>query len=368
MDKGEAEVMFTEQHFLNNPYNNHRLSRTVSGFEVSAVDCSADKTSGWNGTTVNLVPDANTTARKLSGWGITGSTLTGSAFKLVDDTTAQAKFESAKYVTLQTDGHGFCGASKTAGFINDTGYLTNYPDQGYVFSGYTITGSTLTGSNFKFTGSNITAKAWYSADQYNPYGLPANTIRIKYNYSYTPTGSKVDSCTYVSSDSTSKTFDVYRASNDWSQFMYGDKNLYEVMGGNTQNVTSLYYGFRNCYKLTKVCLSNVSSNKSFYMTFAGCSALTSIPAYNSQNVSGMYRMCYKCSALQSVPLIQTNSVVDSRGAFEGCINVTGGAYSLYQQLSTQTNPPTAYSATFSGCGSATTQGAIDLNKIPVAWK
>ena len=359
--------MFTEKHILGNPYNNHKLSRTITGYEVTTVDCSADKNSGWNGTTVNLSPDTDTTARKFSGWGITGSTLTGSAFKLTDDTTAQAKFESAKYVTLQTDGHGFCGASKTVGFINDTGYLTNYPNQGYYFSGYTITGSTLTGSNFKFTGSNITAKAWFSADQYNPYGLPANTIRIKYNNLLSPTGS-FDSYTYVSSDSTSKTFDVYKASNDWSQFMYGNKNLYEVMGANTQNVTSLYYAFRNCYNLTKVGLSNVSSNKSFYMTFAGCSSLTSIPTYNSQNVSGMYRMCYNCSALKSVPLIQTNKVVDSRGAFENCVNVTGGAYSLYQQLSTQTNPPTSYSATFKNCGSATTQGATDLNKIPTAWK
>ena len=360
--------MFTEKHILQNPYNNHKLSRTVSGYEVTTVDCSADKSSGWNGTTVNLTPKTVGVTQRFSGWSATGATIENSAFNLTADTTAKANFETAKSLTRQTDGHGTLASTKNVGFINEIANLYPTPNQGYAFSGYTITGATLTGSAFTFTGSNVTAKAWFSADPYNPYGLPSNTIRIKYNNLLSPTGSKIDSYTYVSSDSTSKTFDVYRASNDWKEFMYGDKNLYEVMGANTQNVTSLYYGFRNCYNLTKVGLSNVSSNKSFYMTFAGCSSLTSIPAYNSQNVSGMYRMCYNCSALKSVPLIQTNSVVDSRGAFQGCVNVTGGAYSLYQQISTQTTPPTAYSAMFRGCGSATTQGATDLNKIPTAWK
>lgn len=154
--------MFTEKHILGNPYNNHQLSRTVTGYEVTTVDCSADKSSGWNGSTVNLEP-LPAWNQKFSGWGITGGTLTGSAFKLVDDTTAQAKFETAKNVTLQTDGNGTINSTKRSGFINDTATLSNVPAAGYSFSGYTITGSILTGSAFKFTGSNVTAKAWFSA-------------------------------------------------------------------------------------------------------------------------------------------------------------------------------------------------------------
>ena len=96
--------MFTEQHFLNNPYNNHRLSRTVSGFEVTTVDCSADKTSGWNGTTVNLVPDAAPEGYTFSGYTITGATLTGNAFTFMgSDVTAKAWFnKSFDYVTIGT--------------------------------------------------------------------------------------------------------------------------------------------------------------------------------------------------------------------------------------------------------------------------
>ena len=91
MDKGEVEVMFTEQHILKNHYNNHTLERTVSGFDVTTVDCSADKTSGWNGTTVNLVPDAAPEGSAFARWDITGASIVGSAFKFNgQDVTAQA--------------------------------------------------------------------------------------------------------------------------------------------------------------------------------------------------------------------------------------------------------------------------------------
>ena len=155
--------MFTEQHFLNNPYNNHRLSRTVSGFDVTTVDCSADKTSGWYGATVNLEPKTVPSTQRFSGWSATGATIENSAFTLTADATAQANFETSKTVTRQTDGHGTLGTTKTRGFINETASLTPVPNQGYAFSGYTITGATLTANTFTFTGSNVTAKAWFSA-------------------------------------------------------------------------------------------------------------------------------------------------------------------------------------------------------------
>ena len=164
MDKGEAEVMFTEQHFLNNPYNNHRLSRTVSGFEVTTVDCSTDKTSGWYGATVNLAPKTVPSTQRFSGWSATGANIENSAFTLTADVTAKANFETSKTLTRQTDGHGSLGTTKTRGFINETASLTPVPNQGYAFSGYTITGATLTGNDFTFTGSNVTAKAWFSAN------------------------------------------------------------------------------------------------------------------------------------------------------------------------------------------------------------
>lgn len=154
--------MFTEKHILGNPYNNHNLSRTVTGYEVSTVDCSADKSSGWNGTTVNLTPKTVGSTMRFSSWSATGANIINSAFTLAADATAKANFETAKSLTRQTDGHGTLGTTINVGFINDIANLYPYPNQGYAFSGYTITGATLTGSAFKFTGSDVTAKAWFS--------------------------------------------------------------------------------------------------------------------------------------------------------------------------------------------------------------
>jgi hypothetical protein len=41
---------------------------------------------------------------------------------------------------------------------------------------------------------------------------------------------------------------------------------------------------------------------------------------------------------------------------------------LYQQASTQTNPPTNHDATFRSCGRDTTTGAAELAQIPSDWK
>ena len=64
-------------------------------------------------------------------------------------------------VTTSTDGHGSITASPMSGYQGTTVSLSNTPNSGYIFSSYDITGATLTGSNFKFTGSDVTVKAWF---------------------------------------------------------------------------------------------------------------------------------------------------------------------------------------------------------------
>ena len=131
---------------------------------VTTIRCNSTKNSGFIGDTALLTNSSPAWNEKFSSYSITGSTLTGSNFKFTgSNITAQANFETAKNVTLQTDGHGTIASTKSSGFINDTATLSNTASNGYGFSGYSITGTTLTGSNFKFTGSNITAKAWFSA-------------------------------------------------------------------------------------------------------------------------------------------------------------------------------------------------------------
>jgi len=54
--------------------------------------------------------------------------------------------------------------------------------------------------------------------------------------------------------------------------------------------------------------------------------------------------------------------------FYGCVNVESGALALYQQASTQTNPPTNNYQTFTNCGSNTVTGVAELAQIPSSWK
>jgi hypothetical protein len=53
--------------------------------------------------------------------------------------------------------------------------------------------------------------------------------------------------------------------------------------------------------------------------------------------------------------------------FAFCHNVETGALSLYQQMSTQTNPPNNHEGTFVECGSNTQTGSAELAQIPTSW-
>ena len=108
MDKGEVEVMFTETHILPNKYNSHNLSRVVTGYDVTCVDCTSDKSKGYTRTEVNLTPDTPPAGYEFLDWSITGATLTGSAFKINnEDVTAKANYISNTCnITYLSDGHG----------------------------------------------------------------------------------------------------------------------------------------------------------------------------------------------------------------------------------------------------------------------
>lgn len=153
--------MYKEKHILNKTYGTHQLSRYLDVYELDTVNCSADKTTGYKGDTITITgtPAWN---EKTSAYSVTGATLTGNQFDFTgSDVTAQANYETAKNVILQTDGNGSIAASRLSGFIGDTVTLSNTASDGYEFSAYTLTGANLTGSTFNLTGSNVTAKAWY---------------------------------------------------------------------------------------------------------------------------------------------------------------------------------------------------------------
>jgi hypothetical protein len=163
--------MRTEQHRIKNRYSTHGIHRDIPVYEMNTVHCSASPMEGYKGTEVTLIDNAAWN-EKFSAWALTGATATGNNIVLNNDVTAQGIYETAKNVTLQTDGHGAINSTKMSGFIGDQATLSNAPDSSYVFSGYTLTGANLTGNKFNFIGNDVTAKAWFY------YVSPTKNARI----------------------------------------------------------------------------------------------------------------------------------------------------------------------------------------------
>jgi len=136
----------------------------------------------------------------------------------------------------------------------------------------------------------------------------------------------------------------------------------------TSSATNLSEMFKNCDSLTTVPLLDTSSATNLSDMFAGCIALTTVPVLNTSSATNMSNMFNGCDSLTTVPLLDTSSATDVSMMFAGCINVESGALALYQQMSTQSTPPSSHSYCFLNCGISTTTGAAELSQIPSGWK
>lgn len=171
----------------------------------------------------------------------------------------------------------------------------------------------------------------------------------------------------------------------------GCENLHSIPLLNTSSVTNMGSMFATCISLSSVPLLNTQSvtdmNNMFYgcvglqsvpqfvtsnvtdmsNMFATCTSLTTIPLFDTSSVSNMNGFCYNCSALTAIPLFDTSSVDNMDNAFYFCIDVQSGSLALYQQASTQTNPPTYHDAAFYAAGNNTQTGYAELEQIPSSW-
>ena len=101
--------MKEETHSLKCVYKGVQPFIKVTAYELSAVNCSADKMSGYYGEEGVLISDDPAPGYNFKDWSVTGTTLTGNNFKFNGDVTAQANYSAIKYnVTLQNDGHLVC--------------------------------------------------------------------------------------------------------------------------------------------------------------------------------------------------------------------------------------------------------------------
>lgn len=256
-------------------------------------------------------------------------------------------------------------------------------------------------------------------DPYNPLGLPPNTMRVRTsdgNPPQAPAASghtpSYERATLV--PGTTDVYDVYRSGTSFGFLLDYCFNVVEVLGANTTGITRMPYMFMDCRFLTSVPLFDTSSVTDMSGVFAECYHVTSVPLYNTSNVTdmadmfarctrlttiplldtskvtkaeymfsesgittvpllntsnvtNMNAMFFDCHSLTSVPLLNTSKVTNMNSTFSGCYNVESGALALYQQASSQANPPSAPNAAFYECGRDTVTGAAELAQIPSSW-
>lgn len=229
----------------------------------------------------------------------------------------------------------------------------------------------------------------YNEDPLNPLNLPPYTIRLLYRDGVTPSFSKG---TGVQVSQSPNIWDLTYTNTDWGRLVYWHVDLLKVLGGNTSNVRdmTLIFGrctslnevnifdtskvtnmtgmFNLCGAITTVPLFNTYSVEAMASMFYACTHLTTVPLFNTANVRTMRAMFSDCGLLSYIPLFNTSNVTDVRGAFTFCYKVETGALALYNQLSSQSKPPTQYSQAFWDCGKDTVTGAAELAQIPSDWK
>ena len=105
---------------------------------------------------------------------------------------------------------------------------------------------------------------------------------------------------------------------------------------NTANATGMSYMFQFCSSLKSLDLSNFNTDKVEYMNnmFQLCNSLTSInlSSFNTANVTSMKLMFDKCSSLSTIYASDkwsTTKVSSGDKMFDGCINLVGGAGTVF---------------------------------------
>jgi hypothetical protein len=274
-----------------------------------------------------------------------------------------------------------------------------------------------------YLGSTKIKEAWVgdvkvfgsSVDPYNPLNLPPYTIRCKFSSGYTPTMG--DTNTLV--DAAENIWDITKTPTaqitGWRSLFAYNNNLLEVLGANSRGplfdgfiMTLMFYA---CQSLTRVMPFYTCSGDCRYMfeacssiteisgfkfrgrldgAFANCTSLTTLnidtsdvtrmedtfnrctslvnpPSIDTSEVTVASSMFTDCTSLSRISLFDTSKMYSVGYMFVNCTNVQSGALALYQQMSSQANPPNSHISTFYNCGINTETGLAELQQIPQSW-
>ena len=164
-------------------------------------------------------------------------------------------------------------------------------------------------------------------DPWNPLNLPAYTLRVKLTDTSYDCSNKGFNGTWTRVG-TDGTWDIYYPNSSWRRLI-------------TDSIG--FWGQRKEFQLLGL---------------------------NSTGVTNMERFC-DCSQIYmrgTIPLFDTTALTVVTNCFYECYYVDGGQLALYQQMSTQTNPPSSHSGCFNSCGRDSTTGSAELAQIGNGWK
>ncbi len=184
----------------------------------------------------------------------------------------------------------------------------------------------------------------------------AYSIRSSYNNGWSSIKTRITKVVFADS------FKDYPVTS-CAYWFYGCTNLTEIVGMkenlNTQNITSMYYMFSICSKLTSLDLSgfdtqNVTNMRSM---FYGCSNLTSLDlsGFDTKNVTRMDSMFSWCNSIITLDLsgFDTKNVSSMDRMFDNCSKLTSLDLSEFD-----THNVTSMSEMFYGCSGLT---SLDLS-------
>lgn len=151
----------------------------------------------------------------------------------------------------------------------------------------------------------------------------------------------------------------------------------DVLDADLTGVTSAPFLFQGARMVHRYKLRNTSSLTNawgmFYHQVRGMEYLEEISLFDTSAVTDFRIMfqgaskAWPSTRSVSIPLFDTSSAVDVSNMFNAFNRVSSGALALYQQMSSQANPPTTYTNCFTNCGKSTATGKAELAQIPTSW-
>lgn len=146
------------------------------------------------------------------------------------------------------------------------------------------------------------------------------------------------------------------------------RTLSDVTINNTDAIVDMSGLFYGCYEITAGPELNTMSVTAMNAMFMTCTGMVEMPTYDTSNVVNMSFMLDDCRSLKNIPLFDTTNVTDVRSMCYETVSSDGGQLALYNQLSSQANPPTDYEDCFFNCGLNSSTGSAETSQIPDTWK